>query len=314
MFSRSLITLLALASYAAAHGMVGSIKIGGKTYPGAAGAGGDPANSPVRPVQDGGPVKDLTSADTICGLGGANTKPAPVTANVNAGDKIDIYWKAQTGGLWFHNVGPVMSYMTPCQGSCTSFKPDSSTKWFKVDEKGESGDLGTPWFQAQLDTGAPAPLTIPAGIASGEYLIRTEIIALQLGQTVGGAEFYPNCIQVNVQNGGSTKASSISPTAQFPGAYKPTDPGITVDVYTPANKAYAFPGPAVAKVAGGSGSSGSGPAAPVNPAPSPSTAGSAPKPTHTKTCKKSKAKRNATASIVKKSQLSAHKKRRLSAH
>lgn len=69
-------------------------------------------------------------------------------------------------------------------------------------------------------------LTLPTNLPSGHYLFRNEIIALHNAVSEGGAEFYPSCVQLNVQSGsGST---TPSPTVKFPGAYSDTDPGIFV--------------------------------------------------------------------------------------
>ncbi len=69
-------------------------------------------------------------------------------------------------------------------------------------------------------------LSLPDDIAPGDYLIRHEIISLQIALSVGGAEFYPSCTQVRV---GGNEDGTPSPTVHFPGAYSDTDPGI----YTP---------------------------------------------------------------------------------
>jgi cellulase len=49
------------------------------------------------------------------------------------------------------------------------------------------------------------------------------------------------CAQINVTGGGS---KSPSPTVSFPGAYKSSDPGITVNIYS-GLKSYTIPGPKV---------------------------------------------------------------------
>ena len=66
---------------------------------------------------------------------------------------------------------------------------------------------------------------IPNGLASGQYLIRHEIIALHLAVTMGGAEFYPSCSQVNVR-GSQVSVASANELVSFPGAYSDSDPGI----------------------------------------------------------------------------------------
>ena len=152
-----------------------------------------------------------------------------------------------------------MTYMAQCTGDCSSNTPSISTKWFKIDEVGLLSGTTT-WAQASLDSGAPANVTIPSNLASGQYLLRHELIALQGAQSLGGAEFYPACAQLTV--GGSGDGSPDT-TVSFPGAYSASDPGIEVDVYTALSN-YVFPGGAVATISGsggstsGSGSSGSG--------------------------------------------------------
>ncbi|EEB89935.1 hypothetical protein MPER_11919 [Moniliophthora perniciosa FA553] len=102
--------------------------------------------------------------------------------------------------------------------------------------------------------GAVAKLNIPSTLASGNYLIRHEIIGLHLAQDFGGAEFYPSCAQLKIggnQNGKPQDNELVS----FPGAYSDNDPGIKVNAFDP-NADYAFPGPAIAKIVSGSPSSG----------------------------------------------------------
>lgn len=118
--------------------------------------------------------------------------------------------------------------MAKCSGDCSSFTPDSSTAWFKIDEQGETtnGD-GSTWAQAALTTGSPATVTLPDNIEAGNYLIRHEIIALQNAVNLGGAEFYPTCIQVKVQGDGTGTPDT---TVNFPGAYSASDSGLLGDV------------------------------------------------------------------------------------
>lgn len=71
--------------------------------------------------------------------------------------------------------------------------------------------------------------TIPPCLKKGFYLVRHEIIALHAAWTYPGAQFYPGCHQLNVTGGGSTVPSAN--LVSFPGAYKPTDPGVTYDAY-----------------------------------------------------------------------------------
>jgi hypothetical protein len=84
-----------------------------------------------------------------------------------------------------------------------------------------------PFFRLHefADSRAPASVTIPSTLAPGQYLLRSEIIALHLAATEGGAQFYPACIQLNV-GGDQTQGPTSSEECTFPGCYSDTDPGI----------------------------------------------------------------------------------------
>lgn len=71
-------------------------------------------------------------------------------------------------------------------------------------------------------------VTIPKNTPSGDYLLRIEHIALHGASQPNGAQFYISCAQITVTGGGN---GSPGPLVAFPGAYKSTDPGITVNIY-----------------------------------------------------------------------------------
>jgi hypothetical protein len=72
--------------------------------------------------------------------------------------------------------------------------------------------------------------TIPKNVPSGKYLVRVESIALHQASSVGGAQMYLSCAQIEVTGGGTGKPG---PLVAFPGAYYP--------IVT----SYIAPGPAV---------------------------------------------------------------------
>lgn len=49
------------------------------------------------------------------------------------------------------------------------------------------------------------------------------------------------CAQLNIRGGGNKQPETVS----FPGAYKPTDPGIKLNMYNPPPTKYVVPGPPV---------------------------------------------------------------------
>jgi len=158
----------------------------------------------------------------------------------------------------------MLTYMASCgDQTCTKF--DSTTaKWFKIQQVGQNSDGN--WAQADISSffailfilspvltlfsvclvaGAPASINLPSNIAPGSYLIRHEIIALQLAVSIGGAEFYPSCSQLTIGGNGTGKPQE-NELVSFPGAYRDNDPGIFVPNVYNGNLDYQFPGPPIA--------------------------------------------------------------------
>jgi hypothetical protein len=84
-------------------------------------------------------------------------------------------------------------------------------------------------------------VTVPKNTPTGDYLLRVEHIALHQASAVNGAQFYISCAQIRVTGGGS---GTPGPLVSFPGAYKATDPGIKVNIYS-GSASYTPPGPSV---------------------------------------------------------------------
>ncbi|KAJ6471899.1 glycosyl hydrolase family 61-domain-containing protein [Mycena sanguinolenta] len=274
----SALFFLSLVASSAAHGWLHQLDIGNDQYNGnePIEQTPNPAASVIRQIANNLPVKDTTSSDLTCGRSALG--PASLVATAAAGDSLQMTWMTLAdGGKWFHDVGPMITYLASCGSeSCDKFNA-SEAKWFKIDQQGQEAD-GT-WAQAKLDDGSPAHVTLPSNLKAGNYLLRHEIIALQLAQSEGGAEFYPSCSQLTV-TGSGTGAPTESELVSLPGAYKSTDPGILIDVYNMNGKAYQFPGPPVAAFVSGSSSSSSG-SITSPPASSPASSSAAPAKTTT---------------------------------
>lgn len=266
-FSSTLLPL-ALAVRVSAHGYLNQFSVEGTVYKGT-GDGGSPDNTAVRPTKpyDVGPVKGADNPDMSCGL--SPVQNARLQANVNPGDKVSVLWTGENGGNWIHATGPILTYMAQCTGvkDCTTFD-SSEAKWFKVDEKGVQDDGKTWWVDEFHTNNQPVPFTIPDNLKAGNYLVRSELIALHNAASVGGAEFYPNCFQVAV---GGTGTGTPSSTVSFPGAYSDTDPGIKIDVYDGNMADYVFPGPPVVDLGGSGSGSGSDDTTSAAPAPAASS-------------------------------------------
>jgi cellulase len=155
-------------------------------------------------------------------------------------------------------------YLANCGGTTCTGVNAKTLKWFKIDQAGLlSGTVGSgSWANGKMIAqNSTWTSTIPASVPSGNYLIRFETIALHSLP----AQFYPECAQINIVNGGSTAPSS-SILVSLPGAYSNSDPGINIDLYSQASQTqttYVIPGP---PLYGGSGG--------TNPPPPPPTTSS----------------------------------------
>ncbi|KAJ8514548.1 hypothetical protein ONZ45_g7926 [Pleurotus djamor] len=248
MFARIILLSLSLSllpSFAAAHGFVRKVVIDGKTFdqnvPNARAV-----SAATRQINDVSPVKGANNKFMGCG---PTPNPATLFAaqslQANPGSTIEFDWAGGDQGNWPHNTGPMLTYMADCgEAGCEKFDA-TKAQWFKVQQVARKKTGNKEWAQQDLMNGAFAALKIPDNIAPGNYLIRHEIIALHLGTSRGGAEFYPSCTQLKVGGNGTGKPKA-SELVSFPGAYRDDDPGIFFpDAFNP-NADYPYPGPPIA--------------------------------------------------------------------
>ncbi|GJJ09015.1 hypothetical protein Clacol_003236 [Clathrus columnatus] len=212
-----------LAPSTFAHGFLASIAIDGQVYQGNIPNQGN-ASSPIRVIDDITPVKGAMNRDINCGK---NALIAAVVAPANPGSVLSFDWHSGENTIWPHNIGPMMTYMAVC-GNTTCDQFDAiNAEWFKIDEAGQFANNLSVWHQQDLFEGKSVNVTLPQDIAPGDYLVRHEIIALHLGNELGGAEFYPSCSQIRISSNNGTVVQP-NQTVSLPGAYNDTDPGIFV--------------------------------------------------------------------------------------
>ncbi|KAI1841421.1 hypothetical protein JX265_001511 [Neoarthrinium moseri] len=187
------------------------------------------------------PVTSVASNDIRCN---AKSSAAQSVCSVAAGDTVTVEMhqqpndrKCDAEALGGNHFGPVMVYMSKVGDAKTA---DGSSSWFKIYENGY--DPATKiWGNDLLNKNCgKQDVKIPSNIAPGDYLLRAETIALHSASSEGGAQFYMTCYQLTVTGGGSANPTGVS----FPGAYKASDPGIKINIYTDL-KSYTIPGPSV---------------------------------------------------------------------
>ncbi|KAF5336596.1 hypothetical protein D9611_006617 [Ephemerocybe angulata] len=233
----------------AAHGGVVAYNIGGTYYDGWKAYNSAAGQTTIqRPWETYNPIQDPTDTTLACNDNGA-AGALQLTAQAKAGSAITAYWNQ----VWPHDTGPVIVYLSQCGASSCNSVDTKTSKWFKIEEAGLlSGTVEKGSWAAgkMINNNSSWTTTIPASVPSGQYLIRFETIALHSLP----AQFYPECAQLEITNGGS-----LAPTADqlvtFPGGYKASDPGINIDLYGQAAKTqttYVIPGPKVYGSSGGS--------------------------------------------------------------
>ncbi|KAF1995694.1 lytic polysaccharide monooxygenase [Amniculicola lignicola CBS 123094] len=240
------LSLALLPTLISAHGHVSGIVVDGKWYTGWNAA--MKYQSPIPPTAgwqvdnlDNGFVtpSQFATADIICHKAAKN---GGLYIPAKAGAAVKFLWDA-----WpVSHKGPVIDYIAPCPGDCTSV--DKTTlRWTKIKEGAwiTGSDPGT-WVTDDLvKSNLSWTTTIPSTLASGNYIIRHEIIALHAAGQSNGAQAYPQCINFKVEGTGSeTLSGGVAATA----FYKATDAGILFNLYSKFT-GYTIPGPALKMVA-----------------------------------------------------------------
>jgi cellulase len=187
-------------------------------------------------------VVDLDSPTLNCNVNG--NKPVPGFVEVSAGDSLEWKWyyinpyNPSDMIIAAEHRGPIIIYIT----NYTDGQPQGAV-WTKIDHEGY--DPVTDRFAVDnliANRGWKA-IKLPM-LADGKYILRQEIIALHSAHNQGGAQLYPNCIQIKVVGG---KGSAV-PNQNFDlnKGYTSDHPGLWFNLWQPFNN-YTIPGPEVWK-------------------------------------------------------------------
>ncbi|KAJ5732441.1 glycosyl hydrolase family 61-domain-containing protein [Penicillium malachiteum] len=155
---------------------------------------------------------------------------------VNAGDTIGF---GTNFGAQIEHPGPMQVYLSKAPGDIHDY--DGSGDWFKIWELGPTSfsSDGIEWgVTGRSNFTFPLPKETPPG----HYLVRIEHIALHGAGDFGGAEFYFNCAQIEVE---SDSTAIPEPVVKIPGVYDGYEPGILFYMYRPYWHNYSMPGPLV---------------------------------------------------------------------
>ncbi|KAJ7287802.1 glycoside hydrolase [Mycena rebaudengoi] len=203
-------------------------------------------NHNIRIAPNNNPVVDVTSKDMTCnvnGLTGTNVS----TLSIAAGTNITFEWHQhdqRTGEdpLAGGHRSPALVYIAKAPTTAAAFDGQGAV-WTKIYHSGLLAVTASnqTWASDVINANSGKhSVKIPASLPAGEYLLRAELIALHVAQSYPGAQFYIGCAQVKITGGGSASPPKVA----IPGAYKGSDPGITVNIYNNL-QTYTIPGPAV---------------------------------------------------------------------
>lgn len=175
-----------------------------------------------------------SSDDFRCNTGSQQYASKTGVYKVKAGDTIGF---GTDFNALIQHPGPLQVYMSKAPGDVREY--DGSGGWFKIYELGPesfSSD-GITWGATDIGN---FTFELPKEVPSGQYLVRIEHIALHGAGEWGGAEFYFNCAQIEVE---SDSSATPYPLVQIPGVYDGYEPGILFYMYRPYIVNYTMPGP-----------------------------------------------------------------------
>jgi lytic cellulose monooxygenase (C1-hydroxylating) len=168
--------------------------------------------------------------------------PGQEYVQVQAGSTITLQWFTWPES----HVGPIIDYLAPCPASGCVETDKSELRFVKLAQQALKPGVtsSTDWLKAWvIDDFRQRNYTwdvhIPADLASGSYVLRHEILALHSAWDVNGAQAYPQCINLNVTNGGNTVITGGAAPTTF---YHADDAGVHFSVYNGLTT-YPFPGP-----------------------------------------------------------------------
>lgn len=237
---KALAAIVAGATSVAAHGHVTGINVAGTWY-----EGYDPTSFPYMsdpPTVVGWTASDTdngfvapdayASGDIICHKSAKNAKGY---ATAKAGDTIEVYWNTWPTS----HKGPVIDYLAKCAGDDCTTADKTALEFFKIDAVGLADASADTWGSDQLISNNNSwTLQIPSTLASGNYVLRHEIIALHSANNADGAQNYPQCFNLAITGTGDLQPSGTLGEA----LYKESDAGILVNIYNSLTS-YDIPGP-----------------------------------------------------------------------
>lgn len=231
-----------LFSLSEGHAYFSSITVDGVAYP-------EGRQSCVRPhpsskydypLSDKNNINGIATNNMTCGWLPAANNAASRKCPVQPGSTVTIQWHYEMGSGDSDTFIIDPSHKGPCLVYMAKSDTGAGAVWFKIFEDGYDPATKT-WCVTKLrENRGRLDVTIPTDITPGNYLFRSELIALHEGHVRGGAQPYVGCAEITVGGSGTKNPSGL---VSIPGVYTIDDPGIAFNIYSSRISSYPIPGP-----------------------------------------------------------------------
>ncbi|KAI0399315.1 lytic polysaccharide monooxygenase [Xylaria palmicola] len=186
------------------------------------------------------PVRDLSSDDMACGVGGTIpvnfTCPAPAGATLTFEYRVSPN-KAGQGFIDDSHKGPVAVYAKRLSNPTADA---TGPGWFKLWGSGYDMEADKWATEKIIDTNGLISIQIPTALPAGNYLFRPEVVAMHNVTPEVEPQFYIGCAQVFIESSVAGDLSIPSEkSVSIPGYLQADDPSVTYNIYT--DEEYADP-------------------------------------------------------------------------
>ena len=191
------------------------------------------------------PVEDLTSNDMACGINGE--KGVARVCPISGGSTLTFEFRQwpddySRGALDVGHKGPCAVYAKKVESAVSDGATGAG--WFKIWDEGYDESSGKWCTEKMIDNNGRLSIVVPDSLQGGDYLIRSELIALHNANlSPPDPQFYVGCAQVYLQSSGSL-VPAASDTVSIPGYVSIDESSVTYDIYAqPLALPYPVPGP-----------------------------------------------------------------------
>ncbi|KAL4966107.1 lytic polysaccharide monooxygenase auxiliary activity family 9 protein [Aspergillus stella-maris] len=189
---------------------------------------------PSDPAKATYPIEPLSNDAMACGYNGETSVSRICPASNNS--TLTFLFRewpdaSQPGSIDSGHKGPCAVYMKPVADASASDNAASGSGWFKIYEHTYDESTSEWCTDKLIANNGYLSADIPAGLKGGDYLVRTELLALHAAtESPPDPQFYVSCAQVFVE--GSEDGTVPEGIAIDGSTYSTDIKGLTYNIYT----------------------------------------------------------------------------------